>query len=295
MWIKIFHFFKKESGQAIILFALVFVVLCGFSALAIDVGSVELEKANLQDAADAAALAGAQDLPDAGTAESTAIYYAEQNGAGTTETTVTTPYNGDATKIEVVCTQTVSYTFAKVLGLNDTEVTVRAVAQSSKWNGDALPFINLDGDAENSVVGQSLTAWNKVDPGDKERINNNDLIISTNSIKLEYEDGFITYKKGKDMSGIKGPLNNILVVGDTVYVISLKESEMANYAKKGSKELKNGDEIPLSDCVLLECKVTAWNGKLVTLEFVNSYYISASGIIGATDGSTVAQVAKLVD
>ena len=74
------------------------------------------------------------------------------------------------------------------------------------------------------------------------------------------------------MSKIATALDNMLVVGKTVYLYSLKESEMSNYEKKGPKELKNGDLIPLSDIVLLECKVTEWDGKIVSLEFEDSYY-----------------------
>lgn len=286
---------KNEDGQAMVLFVLVLVALMGFAALVIDLGTVQVTKAKLQSAADAAALAGAQDLPTASTAKNTAITYAGKNGFQASETTATTPYNGDPLKIEVVCTSNVQYSFARVLGFTDIHLSANSVAQNTKWAGDALPFINLDGDGEDSTKGQPLSAWNKVGPGDKERINNDDLVIDTNSIKVKYEDGSIEFKKGKDMSGINGPLDNILVVGKTVYLFSLKHSEMPNYKKKGSKELKNGDEIPLDDVVLLECKVTEWNGKIVTLEFENSYYVSTSGITTATDGSPVKQFATLVE
>lgn len=177
-------------------------------------------------------------------------------------------------RVAVTVAKKVTYTFAKILGLTDSTVSAYAVAERSSWNGEALPFINLDGTAENSVKGQTLSAWNKVGPGDKERISNDDLLVSSDntSIKVNYEDGSLTFKKGKVMSKIATALDNMLVVGKTVYLYSLKESEMSNYEKKGPKELKNGDLIPLSDIVLLECKVTEWDGKIVSLEFEDSYY-----------------------
>ena len=49
--------------------ALLLGVLLGFAALVVDVGMMYTEKAKLQNAADAAALAGAQNLPNATTAK----------------------------------------------------------------------------------------------------------------------------------------------------------------------------------------------------------------------------------
>lgn len=128
---------KNEDGQVLVLFALLMVVLMGFAALTIDVGMAYATKAKLQNAADAAALAGAQDLPNAGTAKNIAVDFAGKNGLKATQNgvkkdgdtvTATTPYNGDSTKIEVVCTRTVQYTFARFLGFTQSDVTARAVA-----------------------------------------------------------------------------------------------------------------------------------------------------------------------
>ncbi len=52
----------EESGQALPLFALMLVVLLGFSALAIDVTRVYADLRMYRATADSAALAGAQDL-----------------------------------------------------------------------------------------------------------------------------------------------------------------------------------------------------------------------------------------
>ncbi|MGB9641068.1 MAG: pilus assembly protein TadG-related protein, partial [Anaerolineales bacterium] len=50
---------KQEKGQAIVLIALAMVVLLGFTALAIDGGMLYSDRRHAQNAADAAALAGA--------------------------------------------------------------------------------------------------------------------------------------------------------------------------------------------------------------------------------------------
>jgi len=49
--------------------------------------------------------------------------------------TVTTPYNGDSTKIKVECKRTVTYTLAQILGSNNTTVTASAVAQKTTGGG----------------------------------------------------------------------------------------------------------------------------------------------------------------
>jgi Flp pilus assembly protein TadG len=52
---------RGERGAAAVLFALVLVPMLGFTAIAVDIGSVYAERSRLQTAADAAALAVAQD------------------------------------------------------------------------------------------------------------------------------------------------------------------------------------------------------------------------------------------
>ena len=118
-----------------ILAGLFLVVLMGFAAITVDLGVVYVEKTDLQNAADAAALAAAADLPDSGTARTTAIYYAGQNGVSSDNVAVDTQYSGDSSMVEVVCTKTVSYSFARVLGFTDTQVSARAVAQKSGGGG----------------------------------------------------------------------------------------------------------------------------------------------------------------
>ena len=276
---------KNEDGQILVLVALLALALIGLVALTIDLGGAYVTKAKLQTAADAAALAGAQNLPDISSAKSAACNYAGLNGvqgAGTA-VTATAPYDGDPNKIEAVCTKNVQYTFARVLGFTNTDVSARAVAQKSQWMGEALPFINLDD--KYGEEGTILQGWEKVQPGDKERIHNDDLVISSDntSIKVKYEDGSIMFKKGKD-SSINAALDNILKAGGTVYMFSLSNEaiDSGDYNKGGPKELKNGDLIPLEDTVLLKCEVVEFENKLLTLKFVEVYNISEG--VFPTDG-----------
>ena len=145
------NWFTRECGQSIVIVVVSIALLCGIAALVVDIGQVTVTQGQLQNAADAAALAAAKSLPDVTAAKNAAKQYAELNGVDTVNTTATTPYNGNASKIEVVCTRTVQYTFARVIGLNSTVVSARAVAQKSNANG-AFGYALFSGGV-NSLLG----------------------------------------------------------------------------------------------------------------------------------------------
>lgn len=136
---------RKKSGSVAILAAVAFVAVCAIAAIVFDLGSVYIAKSDLQSAADAAALAAAYDLPVTDTARSTALSYAAKNGV-LTGTTATTPYAGDANKIEVICTKTVQHTFAQVLGFSETVIMARAVA-AKESAGAAFDYALFSGNA----------------------------------------------------------------------------------------------------------------------------------------------------
>jgi hypothetical protein len=70
---------RGERGQILPLVVLALLALLGVSAFAIDVGFAYYAKRQLQTATDAAALAGAQDLPNISVAIKTADEYAKEN------------------------------------------------------------------------------------------------------------------------------------------------------------------------------------------------------------------------
>lgn len=278
--------FKNESGQAMIIFALAFVVVCGMTALALDVGKLAMRKSDLQNAADAAALAGAIDLPAAATARNTAMEYAEENGIAE-GVEITTPYLSDPTKIEVVCKEEVPFQFAQLFGFSKKEITVRAVAmKNSRWAGEALPFINLDDDYSTNP---EIEAWEKVSPGDFESINNFEIMNGSDPetcyFVVDYMNG-IELKKGT-VATIKQEVGYVYdqhqASGKPVYIISLS-SEVIKSGKvllKGAStpiflsNLKNKDVIDISQLVLLECDFHDYDykGKTLYLTFLDEYDI----------------------
>lgn len=76
----------EQRGQALLTFTLMFVVLLGFTAMVVDAGIVYWHRRLLQNAVDAAALAGAAQLPgNPSAAIQAAIAYAQNNGLGPDE------------------------------------------------------------------------------------------------------------------------------------------------------------------------------------------------------------------
>lgn len=79
---------KDQRGMVLVYIALIMVALCAFVALAVDMGYMYLAKGELQNAADAAALAGAARLPAETEARNTAQSFAAQNAAATAPVTI---------------------------------------------------------------------------------------------------------------------------------------------------------------------------------------------------------------
>ncbi len=139
---KLVKLLKKEDGQSLVIVALLMVILLGSVALTVDVGMLSVSKSELQNAADAAALAGLQELPDdPDMADSVAQDYAELNGKSGDSTSITVGENNDSITVEVNRTQ--SMTFARILGVKNYTITADAtarvgVAASVPW---IVPFV----------------------------------------------------------------------------------------------------------------------------------------------------------
>jgi hypothetical protein len=122
---------KSESGQAIVLMTLSLVVVLGMAALVLDVGNWFHTKRRLQGTADAAALAGAQKLPDDPSAAQTmAMSYANQNGgdvAGANIVVSSTVLPNDT--ISVRARKTDPGFFSGILGIASADIDARAKAR----------------------------------------------------------------------------------------------------------------------------------------------------------------------
>lgn len=95
---------RDQSGQALVLTVAFLVVLLGFAGLAVDVGHAYLVQRQLQAGVDAAALAGAQDLPDVGAATDTARdFYGPTSSASPNRLRTVTGFQPSDTTVSIKC------------------------------------------------------------------------------------------------------------------------------------------------------------------------------------------------
>jgi hypothetical protein len=158
---RTYHGRVRERGQSLVLVALWMTALLGLAAVAIDVGRFYAERRFLQNAADAAALAGAQALiagKTATQAEATARDVLAQNFArDPTGRTPSLPsavpvyeagYAGQpaylrdgilvgAPDVRVAVNNTVDYTFGRAVGLTNQRISAQARAA---WARGLLPI-----------------------------------------------------------------------------------------------------------------------------------------------------------
>ena len=138
---------SSERGQGLILAALGMAVLLGFTAMAVDVGLFLHDRRSLQNAADAASLAGVPFLPNnPGAAEAAARQWAANNGINLEEITAVEFADGN-TLIRVRVQRDVPAMFARVLGFANFEAHAVAAAQIGSMNGvtGLAPFGVLEG------------------------------------------------------------------------------------------------------------------------------------------------------
>ena len=122
---------RSQDGQVIVLVAVFMTAFIGMAALVVDVGAWFHQQRATQTTVDAAALAGAQALPNTGAARALALQYAADNGAGGTITsgdiTFSSNYQPNDT-IVVKKAQGSGSFFAKIFGIGSTTVHAHAAA-----------------------------------------------------------------------------------------------------------------------------------------------------------------------
>jgi putative Flp pilus-assembly TadE/G-like protein len=134
---------RDERGQVIVLVVVALVGLLGMCALVIDVGYLYWNQRHLQASADAAALAGAMQLPDPGTSVSVAKQFGTGTGAKNRDSRLSNVSETISTKcltsipgcdpvnaVVVDETATVDTFFMQIFGVNFAHVHVRATACS---------------------------------------------------------------------------------------------------------------------------------------------------------------------
>lgn len=127
---------RSERGQSLVVVLIFMTALIGMAAAVIDVGSWYRADRKLQANADAAALAGAQELPESkAAAELAALTWADKNDGGVEAKNVrfrSTVVPNDT--IEVTAERRAPGFFAKLFGFDSVQVRAKAAARAGVMN-----------------------------------------------------------------------------------------------------------------------------------------------------------------
>ena len=151
-----------ERGQVIMLAAVLAPLMLGMCAMAVDVGSYAAHRRNLQNDADAIALAAARDLPSSSAAQTAAQTWATKDGVNWSDVTFAViPQGAGHPNPEVSVTISVPHSFAfmGVLGVSSRAVGAKAVAvkTSPPGMGTLVPWSVTQSTVTGATSGQSMT------------------------------------------------------------------------------------------------------------------------------------------
>jgi len=142
---------RRERGQTLIMGVLFMSVLLGFTAMAVDIGMFYEDRRHLQNSADAAALAGTQELPlNPPVAEQRARDWAVNNGIDSSQiktVEIRTRLTANDT-VYVELEKEFSWIFGRVLGMTVSAVSADAAATTGSLGGnnEMMPWALLETD-----------------------------------------------------------------------------------------------------------------------------------------------------
>lgn len=191
---------QRERGQVFMMVALLMAVFGGIAAIAIDVGSMTIDRRDLQNAADSIALAASLELPNQDAARDVADEWAEKNGIAIADMTVTfvaqNPPLVANPRVKVQITTNHQFWFAPLIGIREADVSADATAiRTSPGGGDGLmPWSVTEAKKNAAAPGQSLVLKydsNNVTNGNfgAIRIDGNGANVYRDSIKYGTDNG----------------------------------------------------------------------------------------------------------
>jgi hypothetical protein len=150
-----------ERGSVVVLVALCLAAVLGFAAVAVDVGYFVWQRQELQRVADAAALAGVQELPEnPNGAVAVARDYAHRNGVGSHGWVLDSVQVVNGTSLEVrISHPDAPFFLGRVLGLVALDVTARATAsvQSPTQSDNVMPWALRESVRQRAQPGDVVT------------------------------------------------------------------------------------------------------------------------------------------
>jgi hypothetical protein len=164
--------------------------------------------------------------------------------------------------VKVAVRQVAPKFFAGILSSDTTTIYADATAEYVKqWDGEALPFVNLDDDYTNANL--QIQLWEKLGNGDFESLWKQDYEAINSgqpnvAFDVDYSDG-LTITKGVVSEGPEGIKSNVeLIMGrnQDVYILSLSKAviDSGKYA-----DVENKLVIDFKDLVLLRVGIVAFD------------------------------------
>ncbi len=150
---------RDTKGSIAVVAAAAIVVLTGMTALAVDVGVLYLNRFQVANAADAAALAGGQELPSRpDEALSIASNYAALNKrAGASGDVVQPVLSNGNTELTVTVSRNVPLFFAKIWGKYHSVVQASATVAVKTYTGGGSGIVPFGIEKQDFVYGQTYT------------------------------------------------------------------------------------------------------------------------------------------
>jgi hypothetical protein len=149
---------RGDRGQILMLAALLLPVLLGMAGMAVDIGTYTSERRTLQNAADAIALAAAQELPDPDDTRDAADAWAAKNGidAGTYQVIITGGTIAPA--VQVIISESHEFAFVRAIGIDDADVGGKAKAVKVSLGGmdGIVPWAVEDSTVGSVPLGQEI-------------------------------------------------------------------------------------------------------------------------------------------
>lgn len=151
---------RDERGVALVLAGLGMMAFCAMAALSLDIGMMLEARRQTQNAADAAAHAAAQEMPNQSAARAAAQLYWDLNAptVGTATLDITFP---DSHSVRVEASNQVAFFLAPVFGVDSADVTVAAQVGASALPADVVIAMDTSGSMCKDSHGLMLTCPTK--------------------------------------------------------------------------------------------------------------------------------------
>ncbi len=222
-----------ERGQATVLFALMLVGLLGVAGLVIDGSNTQENHRQMQNAADAAALAGAEDLPavNTTTANADAAQWLTKNASSLAEASIAFSQTSSPNDtIAVTITRTVPFSFSKALKISPSAIIASASAKANGSPANHLDLSQVNGNPAKGIVGNdsnlcygfnvcpyAVWAFHN-DPGETKHIVGDIVTFQSTQWKSANVKSGSSYWSGNsnNFKGFLRPLGTALDVGNTL-------------------------------------------------------------------------------